>query len=302
MRVLVAGATGFIGQPLVAALIEAGCEVRGLARSRPQASTWHQGDLTQRLSLRGCCADRDVIYHIAGVAHTRASAAQHQAVTVTGTEALLEEAVRAGVTRFIFMSSIKAECSDDDYAESRRAAERLVYAAGFATTVIVRPALVYSPGMRGNLDRLLAVAALRWPLPVPRGGASRSLVHRDDLLRVLLALRFLPSFRGTYTVTDGSPYTLRTMYDLMRKGFGRGVASYALPQGLLPWAARVGDRVSRAIGRPCLFDSRSLAPLVEACVSEDMRVWHDLGLRPHYSLSSAMPALVAAHCAARARS
>lgn len=302
MRVLVVGATGFIGQPLVSALVEAGSEVRGLARSRPQVSSWHKGDLTQRPTLRGCCADQEIVYHVAGVAHTRASAAQHHAVTVAGTEALLDEAVRAGVGRFIFMSSIKAECSDDDYAKSRRAAESLVLAAGFATTVIVRPALVYSPGMRGNLGRVLTAARLPLPLPVPRGGALRSLVHRDDLVRVLMALRALPPFRGTYTVTDGSPHTLRTMYDLMRAGFGRSGTPYALPQGVLPSVARIGDAVSRITGRPCRFDARSLAPLLEACVSEDMRVWHDLGLQPRHSLSSAIPTLIAAHSAARARS
>jgi len=295
MRVLVTGATGFIGQALVPALLACGAQVRGLGRSALPGLAWHTADLTQASSLRGCCADIEVVLHLAGIAHTRAVGSRHEEVTVMGTRALLAEAVSSQVRRFIFVSSIKAGCSDDAYARSRRAAEDLVRDAGLAATAIVRPALVYSPGMKGNLAHLLAAAAHGLPLPLPRGGAVRGLIHRDDLVAVLMALLRAPKSAATYTVTDGHPYTLREIYDAMRQGFGRRPSPYALPMALFERIAQFGDRVSALMGRPCAWDSQALAPLLESCFSEEGQVWRDLALEPRYSLASAMPALVAAY-------
>ncbi|HUW97314.1 MAG TPA: NAD-dependent epimerase/dehydratase family protein [Acidiferrobacter sp.] len=299
MRVLVTGATGFIGQALVPALLASGAQVRGLGRSALPGMTWHYADLTQRDSLRGCCVDTDVVFHLAGIAHTRAIGARHEEVTVAGTQALLAEARSSHVRQFVFVSSIKADCSDDSYARSRRTAEDLVCGAGLASTAIIRPALVYSPGMKGNLDRLLAAAAHPLPLPIPRGGAVRGLIHRDDLIAVLVALLGSPKSSVTYTVTDGHPYTLREIYDVMRQGFGRPPSPYALPQSFFAGIARFGDYVSAFTGRRCAWDSQALAPLLEPCFSEDGQVWQDLALEPQYSLAQAIPTLVAAHRSAR---
>ncbi|MHB8253927.1 MAG: NAD-dependent epimerase/dehydratase family protein [Acidiferrobacter sp.] len=302
MRVLVTGATGFIGQALVPALMAAGMPVRGLGRAPRGGLEWHMADLTDAASVRGSCRDCEVVFHLAGIAHTRAAGARHEEVTVAGTRALLAEAQEAGVRQFIFVSSIKAECSDDEYARSRRAAEDLVRGAGLVATAIVRPALVYSAGMRGNLDRLLTVAAGRLPLPIPHGGPLRSLIHKDDLVAVLVALTRLPQASVTYTVSDGHPYTLREIYDVMRQGFGYHPASYALPQSVLENLARLGDQISAWTARPCAWDSQALAPLLESCVSDDTRVWQDLAHTPQYTLASAMPAMVAAYQDARGKS
>ena len=295
MRVLVTGATGFIGQALVAALGAAGAKVRGLGRKAPAGCEWRPGDLTIVESLRGACTDIDVVFHLAGIAHTRALGSQHAEVTVAGTRALLAEAHHAGVRQFIFVSSIKAQCSDDDYARSRLAAEDLVRAAPFPLTAIVRPGLVYGPGMKGNLARLLSLAARGWPLPVPDGGALRSLIHRDDVVRVLVALMETSTAPIPYVLTDGSTYTLRAIYDEMRAGFGYRPIVYGLPTAFFARIARLGDRVARWTARPCPWDSKALAPFLQSCFSDDRRVWDDLGLKPHYSLASAMPGLVCAY-------
>ncbi len=299
MRALVTGATGFIGQALVPVLDAAGVTVRGLGRTASTKCEWWCADLTRTESLRGACADIDVVFHLAGVAHTRARGSEHAEVTVAGTHALLAEARSAGVRRFVFVSSIKALCSDDEYARSRRAAEELVRAAGFPMTAVVRPGLVYGPGMKGNLARLLNFAARGWPLPVPRGGALRSLIHRDDLVRVLIALIETSTAPVPYTLTDGRAYTLRAIYEDMRAGFGYGPVPYALPPAFFESIARFGDRVARWTAHSCPWDSQALAPFLQSCFSDERRVWDDLGLNPHYSLASAMPELVRAYQEAR---
>ncbi len=288
MRVLVTGALGFIGAALVPALEAAGYGVRGVGRGAGSLADWRQADLTRPASLAGVCADCEAVIHLAGVAHTRAAGADHRAVTVEGTRALLAEARAAGVARFVFVSSIKAECARDEYADSRRAAEELVRAAGLPSCAIVRPALVYGPGMRGNLDRLLRLADQPWPLPIPRGLARRSLVHRDDLVRVLVALLPRHASTGTYTVTDGTPYTAREIYDALRAALRRPPVRAALPTGAVTALARFGDAVTRWTGRACPWDTRALAPLIESCVSTDDGVWKTLGMAPRYSLMQAV--------------
>ncbi len=288
MRVLVTGALGFIGSALVPALEAAGHAVRGLGRGAGSLADWRQADLTRPVTLAGVCADCDAVIHLAGIAHTRASGADHGAVTVAGTRALLAEARAAGVGRFLFVSSIKAECARDAYADSRRAAEALVREAGLPSCAIVRPALVYGPGMRGNLERLLRLADHPWSLPIPRGLARRSLVHRDDLVRVLVALASRPAATATYTVTDGMPYTAREVYDAMRAGLARPAGRLALPAGLVTALARFGDGVTRWTGRSCPWDTRALAPLLESCVSADDGVWKALGMAPRHTLTQAV--------------
>ena len=303
MRVLVTGARGFIGTALVPALEAAGHTVRGVGRgARPAVKDWRQADLTVPGSLAGVCDACEAVIHLAGVAHTRAGAHEHEAVTVAGTRALLAEARAARVAQFLFVSSIKVECARDAYAESRRMGEDMVRACGLPSVVIVRPALVYGPGMRGNLDRLLQMADLSWPLPIPSGGARRSLVHCDDLARVLVALLAHRARDALYTVTDGASYTMRDIYDLMRAAVGRPAARYALPEGVVPAVARFGDWMTRLTGRRWPWNSEGLAPLLASCTSDDRRVWADLGMVPGYTLASGIAAMVAARDARGARS
>jgi len=147
-RVLVTGATGFLGQHLVEALQRCPSTVIALMRN---PDGWQgelsgvRGDLTQPESLKGLCSGVSTVFHLAGVAHvdpehTPGTGERHRRVTVEGTRALLEEAVRAGVGRFVFVSSVKVmgegghrrldeaspEAPETAYGKAKLAAERLV--------------------------------------------------------------------------------------------------------------------------------------------------------------------------------
>ncbi len=290
--VLVTGASGFIGHALVDALQQQGFTVRAIGRTPVAGVEWRHGDLNDPDSLRGCCAGVEAICHLAGAAHVQAPRAVHERLTVMGTRALLGEARDAGVRSFVLVSSIKAVSGTDDYAQTRRAAEALVLAESALVGHVVRPALVYGPGMKGNLARLLALADHPLPLPIPRGVALRSLVHRDDVAAVIVALLARTERCAPWVVSDGQAYTLWDIYAQMRKACGRRVVPVHLPKGSLPALAHMGDWLGRRCHRRLPFDTQALQPLLEPCHVEDARVWDTLHLAPRYTLAQALAGVI----------
>lgn len=293
-RVLVTGASGFIGASLVGALREHGFVVRRLGRGLAQSADGFSADMRVPESLAGCCTGIDTVCHLAAVAHTRAPAAVHEEVTIRGTQALLAEASRAGVKQFIYFSSVKVEHSNDDYSRSRRVAEELVVNHSPAMlTAIVRPSLVYGPGVRGNMGRLLDLVDRGIWLPVPDLPSVRGLVHRDDVVAAVLAIIMIQPRQGLYTLSDGHPYRLREIYLEMCKATGRLPNRYRLPSWQVLALAKLGDGIRSVSGLRVPFDSAALAVVLESCYSTDPRAWSALGVFPQFSLASGLPAMVA---------
>ena len=181
------GATGFVGQAVVEEACRRGTALRALAR-REQAPCdgveWVRGDLADERALARLVDGAQAVLHVAGVVNTPDPAGFHLG-NVTGTEALVAAARSAGVGRFIFVSSLAArEPQLSAYGKSKRDAEEVVQASGLDWT-IVRPPAIYGPRDREIFELFKAA---RWgvvPMP-PRGRAS--IVHVDDLTRLLLAL------------------------------------------------------------------------------------------------------------------
>jgi NADH dehydrogenase len=191
MRVLVTGAAGFIGQPLVERLALAGHQVVALARTPRGSIIGRSGvsviaaDMTDESALTKACAGCEAVIHLAnatGVADPRLV----HAVNVGGTEKLLAAAGRAGVKRFLFISSISANRARlGPYGATKRLAEERVRAAGLPF-VILRPSLVYGAGGVGLVATLSAY--LRGLPAVPVIGSGKielDPVHMDDVCAVI---------------------------------------------------------------------------------------------------------------------
>ncbi len=191
-RVLVTGATGFIGRRLVTELLRQSVGIRILVRDANRAVmlgdsgiSLHEGNLEDSSRLDGLCEDVDTVFHLAGYAHADAaskdSSDPHRKITVEGTRRLLSVVLRHRVKRFILVSSVKAQgedtvrCIDEEapslpttgYGRSRFEAERLVLTAGCEAgleTCVLRLPLVYGPGQKGNLLRMME-AIDRGPVP-----------------------------------------------------------------------------------------------------------------------------------------
>ncbi|MCU0935260.1 MAG: NAD-dependent epimerase/dehydratase family protein [Gammaproteobacteria bacterium] len=320
MAVLVTGATGFVGRTLVRRLLSGPVvPIRALVRRDSTGLSagceLAAGDLEDPASLRTVCRGVVTVFHCAGYAHagradSGVEADRHWRVNALGTRNLAEAAGQAGVSRFVFLSSVKAvgdpgeNCVDESwdappttpYGRAKRQAEQWLQEAGERygmQAVILRPAMVYGPGGGGNLPRLIeAIRRGRFP-PLPRVHNRRSMVHVEDLVQAaVLAAERAEAAGRTYLVTDGVDYSTGDLYAGIRSALGLRPAHRQFPPVLLRLAARAGDLL-RAARLPTPVDSDAVERLLGSECYRSDRIRAELGYRPTHTLPEALPAIVA---------
>lgn len=241
------GATGFVGKATLAQALADGHKLRALTR-RPAAKTrgvtWIPGALDDEAALAKLVKGAHAVIHIAGVvgATDRAS---FEAGNVTGTLAIVLAARRAGVRRFVHVSSLAArEPQLSEYCRSKYRAERIVRASGLDWTM-VRPPAVYGPGDTELLD-MFRMAQRGFVLLPPKGRTS--LIEVGDLARLLLALAEDDSAIGaTYEADDGvaGGWSHESFARAIGWAVGRRISTLAAPAAVLRAAARADILVRR---------------------------------------------------------
>jgi nucleoside-diphosphate-sugar epimerase len=240
--VALTGGTGFVGQTLLDLALGEGMQVRGLARnpSGDRAGLdWVRGDLGDRQALRAMVEGAEVVIHVAGLVNAH-DPDDFDRANVEGTLNVIEAARSAGVPRFIFVSSLSAREPDlSRYGASKARAEGLVKASGLDWT-IVRPPAIYGPRDR---DMFELFRAAKWGVvPVPAGGRA-SMIHVEDLARLLLAL--IPGGEEVtghcFEPDDGMAYGWA--HDDMARAIGAGLGKRPLVLNLPAWALRWGAKV-----------------------------------------------------------
>lgn len=247
-RVLVTGASGFIGSALVAALAEKGIAVRGTYRStlpRPcGVEAVEVGDIGAKTDWRDELADVDAVVHLAGPAHARHAEPVLNAAIVDATSVLAAQAAAAGVSRFIYMSSIKAVADRttapisedaepapaDAYGRAKLKAERAVLAHASLRPVLLRPPLVYGAKAKANFRRLIEIADTSWPLPLGGLGNARSLISLDTLVacvQAVLANGAGPA--GVFHLADRPALSTSEIVAALRRGLGRSHGLFRAP-------------------------------------------------------------------------
>ena len=314
--VLVTGAAGFIGLHVCRRLKDRGIRVRALLRTA-SSGPWDESAfcrLGQDSLPQGLMDGVDTVFHLAGVAHSFKPAKEMEhiywSVNLEATESLLSMARAAGVRRFIFFSSIKAmrepgdRCvdekwdaiPDDVYGRSKREAEQRVLSAGESGRMHVcnlRPVLVYGPGVKGNLLRMMkAIDNNRFP-PVPETGNRRSLVHVEDLIQAaFLAAENENAHKRTYIVTDSRDYSTHELYQYICTALGKRAPQWTVPAGIFRLAGHAGDLAGRILGRPFPMNTEAVDRLLgSACYSCD-RIRKELGYAPARDFLSAIGEMV----------
>lgn len=188
MTLALTGATGFVGQAVLDAAQRQGLAVRALTRREQRGRTgveWVAGDLSRPDRLRELVRGAEAVIHVAGVVNA-SDPAGFELGNVTGTLNLIEAALAEGVQRLVHVSSLSAREPDlSVYGASKARAEKLVRASGLDWT-IVRPPGIFGPR---DTEYLEMFKLARWGvLPVPPREGRSSLIHVDDLARLLLAL------------------------------------------------------------------------------------------------------------------
>ena len=289
-RVLITGANGFVGSQLCDVLARAGYRVRGAYRTidqRPVAEKVVVGEIGSRTEWAAALEGVDAVIHTAARVHVLgddpANADLYTETNARGTLRLAEAAERAGVGRFIFLSSIKVNGEEtrdrpytrddqpqprDPYGESKWLAERQLRElarAGSMEIATVRPPLVYGPGVRANFLRLMSWVDKGIPLPLGGIENRRSLVSVWNLCDLLLHLLKTPSTSAhTWLVSDGEDVSTPELIRRIGRAMGRRTRLLPIPVGALRAVGGLlgrGAEVNRLCGSLVLDTRQTRAEL-----------------------------------------
>lgn len=281
LTVLVTGANGFVGRAVSHALLNRGDTVHGLVRSAREAVPGVRQWRNVAPDFTGLDAGWppglrcDAVIHLAARVHVMNDTsadplAVYRATNVEGALRVARTARRAGARRFVFVSSIKAVAESsgahpiseadaaapsDPYGISKREAECALLDYGRESgmeVVIVRPPLVYGPGVRANFLQLMRAIANGVPLPLGAIGARRSLVFVDNLADALVHCTADPRAAGqVFHVTDGRDLTVAELARALAVQLHVPARLLPIPVSLLRVAGRLTGRaaqIDRLIG------------------------------------------------------
>jgi len=309
-RILVTGSTGFIGRGLAAALLRSDYLVKGTVRSaqgnkelvESGAQVFVTGEIDEWTDWSEALDGIDVVVHLAARVHMMDDLvddplAEFRKVNTAGTLNLARQAAAAGVKRFVFISSIKVNgelttlnhpftpddtfIPNDPYGLSKHEAEQGLLAIPEETgmeVVIIRPPLVYGPGVKANFRLLMKWVQRGVPLPLGAVHNKRSFVALDNLVSFIIHCMDHPrAANEVFLISDGEDVSTTELLQKMARAFGKRSFLLPVPVGLMTFAAGL-------LGKKDVADRLFGSLQVDSSKARDLLGWEpvvsmDEGLR-----------------------
>lgn len=328
MRVLVTGATGFVGRHLLPILEDAGHSLTlplrdAAAEARlPKTENLNarrisvRGEIDERTNWREALQGADAVIHLAARAHVLGEGADDEEafmkVNAHGTARLVEQSLDAGVQRFVLMSSIGAVTARSDslvtldtpcepqtpYGRSKLAAERVLIERSLGTPMrwtILRPTLVYGPRNPGNMERLVALVKRGLPLPLGAISNRRSFTFVDNLAdATVTALTQQNAADARFLIGDGEDLSTPELIRRIAALAGRPARLFSVPMPVLRGLARGADAFTTATGKALPLNGPSLHRLESSLYVDIEPLRERLGWTPAIGLDEGLRRMLAA--------
>lgn len=304
-KVLVTGANGFVGSALCAGLSARAIDVVPAVRRASDRRQRSTGDMSSETAWAGHLSGCDTVIHLAARVHVMDDKSGNalsafRATNVDATLNLARQAALHGVRRFVFVSSIKvngeattsqpftafdAPAPSDPYGVSKMEAEQALRTLSDATgleVVIVRPPLVYGPGVRANFLRLMQLVSTGIPLPLGAIHNRRSLVALDNLVDLLIVCAGQPAASGqTFLVSDLHDVSIAELLVMLAEAMGRRSRLLPVPAWMVASAAGM------------LGQSKAASRLLHSLQLDILHTTSTLGWRPVVGMQDAVKRTVA---------
>ncbi len=308
-RILVTGASGFVGSRLLTSrdALSQDIQFRSISRkplvkSMPNVEQLLIADISEKTDWTGALSGIDTVVHLAARVHVMDDRASnpldnYRKVNVISTLNLVRQAASAGVKRFIFLSSIKVngEKTDigrpftevsiadpvDPYGISKLEAEEgireICYASGMQY-VLIRPPLIYGPGVKANYQKLMSFVHKRLPLPLGGIANKRSMLALDNLINfIFLASKHPKAANQLFLLSDSEALSTPQLIDLMAKSMGYTTSRLiSMPLWLLRLVAE------------CFAQEASVHRLTESLEISAQKAHDLLGWRPPLKVERAV--------------
>lgn len=312
MRILVTGASGFVGKPLCISLQAANYSVRGAVRRRNVFSpkgieTVIVGEIGESTDWTSALEDVNVVVHLAARVQevkkkTAEALAEFREVNVIGTLNIARQAALVGVERFVFLSSIKvngenthrfSSCAgtisspeafletdksspQDPYSISKLEAEQGLFEIAEKTgmeIVIIRPPLVYGPGVKGNFAAMINCVRKGIPLPLGAVNNLRSLLALDNLIDFITLCadrnKSPQAANQIFLISDNEDISTSNLLGKIADAYGKQVRLLRIPPTWLRWAAYL-------LGKEAVSSRLLDSLIIDSSKAHDLLGWHPI--------------------------
>ena len=312
---LVTGATGAVGPRVVDGLHHAGWHIRALSVDDPKTGLFPEsvaiitGDVNDQTTVQSAMQGVDAVVHMAALLHLvnppPALREKYERVNIGGTETVVRAAIKLGVKRVVFFSTIAVYGPSDGlvlnessptrpdtfYAQTKRAAEEIVLnaegPAGQSLGTVLRLGAVYGSRIKGNYKRLAQSLARHRFIPLGNGQNRRTLVYDKDVSKATVVALEHPEAGGKiYNVSDGEFHSLNDIISIICKALGRKPPFLSLPILPVQIVAGIVGKITKIIGLPSPISLAIIDKYLEDIAVDSRRIQTELGFLPQYDFAT----------------